>query len=65
MSFLINGWARPGNRRFRMSVRTMLGLVLVIVVLVGHERLARPWHRLADWFERRAEASRAGVEASR
>jgi len=42
-----------------------LGLVLVIVVLVGHERLARPWHRLADWFERRAEASRAGVEASR
>jgi branched-chain amino acid transport system permease protein len=33
-----------------------VGLVLVIIVLVGHERIVRPWHALADRFTRRANA---------
>jgi len=33
-----------------------VGLVLVIIVLVGHERIVRPWHALTDRFARRAHA---------
>jgi len=33
-----------------------VGLVLVIIVLVGHDRIVRPWHALADRFMRRANA---------
>ena len=36
-----------------------LGLILVVVVLVGHERLAQPWHRLGDWLARRKRAALA------
>ena len=43
-----------------------VGLVLVVVVLVGHERLVRPWHKLADWFAKRnAPASDAAAETTR
>ena len=30
-----------------------LGLILIVVVLVGHARIARPWHRLAELLARR------------
>ncbi len=30
-----------------------IGLILVVVVLVGHERIARPWHRVGEWIARR------------
>jgi branched-chain amino acid transport system permease protein len=33
-----------------------VGLVLVIIVLVGHERIVRPWHALTERFTRRAHA---------
>ena len=36
-----------------------LGLVLVVIVLVGHERLAAPIHRLRDAWARRGGASAA------
>ena len=36
-----------------------LGLVLVVIVLVGHERLAAPIHRLRDAWGRRGGASAA------
>jgi hypothetical protein len=34
-----------------------VGLVLVIIVLVGHERIVRPWHALTDRFTRRVSAA--------
>jgi len=33
-----------------------LGLILVAAVLIGRERIARPWHRLADRLVRRRQA---------
>ncbi len=33
-----------------------LGLILVLIVLVGHERIVRPFHLLRDAFERRGAA---------
>jgi len=30
-----------------------LGLILVVIVLVGRERIVRPWHALADRLRRR------------
>ena len=27
-----------------------IGLFLIVIVLVGHERIARPWHRLGKWL---------------
>jgi branched-chain amino acid transport system permease protein len=33
-----------------------VGLVLVSIVLLGHERIVRPWHVLTDRFTRRANA---------
>lgn len=37
-----------------------LGLVLVVIVLVGHERLVRPWHALLAKLGRRTAAMPAG-----
>ena len=33
-----------------------VGLVLVVIVLLGHERIVRPWHAVVDRFARRANA---------
>ena len=37
-----------------------VGLVLVVIVLVGHERIVRPWHAFIDRFTRRASAPAPG-----
>ncbi|MFO1413705.1 MAG: branched-chain amino acid ABC transporter permease [Burkholderiales bacterium] len=37
-----------------------LGLILVLIVLVGHERIVRPFHALRDALARRAAAPSAG-----
>ena len=33
-----------------------VGLILVVIVLVGHERIASPWHALGRWLARRPGA---------
>jgi hypothetical protein len=49
MAFFIRSFIGIGKHRFQMSVRMMLGLVLVIAVILAlwsHYRQARaPWHR--------------------
>jgi branched-chain amino acid transport system permease protein len=37
-----------------------LGLILVVIVLVGHERLVRPWQLVRDAWQRRRAARAAG-----
>jgi branched-chain amino acid transport system permease protein len=37
-----------------------LGLILVVIVLVGHERLVRPWQLARDAWQRRRAARAAG-----
>jgi hypothetical protein len=64
MAFLIRRQARAGGHRLRISVRTMLGLVVVIGVILAfwsHYRQARvPWHRVGGmigWSQARIEGT--------
>jgi branched-chain amino acid transport system permease protein len=46
----------PAVRSDAAVLAVLGGLVLVIIVLVGHERIVRPWHASTDRFTRRANA---------